>query len=263
MLLWIKVALKETSFIFRDKNYASFAWLATKYGSKKRYSETTMAINGKSFIVPDALSVVWQYYEIFFKKYYSFNTTSKSPRILDIGSNVGLSIFYFNQQYPNAIITGYEADPKIYDYLKQNIKHNHSATIEVINKAVWINNEGIQLNQEGSDGGSIMIASKTSIHIPSISLYAILEKEQEVDMIKMDIEGAEIDVLIHAADQLHKVKNMFVEFHSFVGGQQRLGELLQVLEKTGFTYNILDTQNFKDASEGQINFQCNIFCTRN
>lgn len=262
MLLWLKIALKESSFLFRDKKYIYFAWLATLYGSNKRHTETKMSIEGKSFIVPDSLSVVWQYYEIFFKKYYSFHSETAKPRIIDIGSNIGLSIYYFNQQYPLAYISGFEADPKIYSYLKKNITSNISSPIELINKAVWINNDGIQLSQQGADGGSIMTKSTSSIHVASISLQEILEQEESVDMIKMDIEGAEIDVLLHAKKQLYKVKNMFIEFHSFKGSKQRLAELIQILEENNFRYSILDTQNFPDAAVGEIDLQCNIFCKR-
>lgn len=263
MLLWLKIALKESSFLFRHKKYASFAWLATKYGSKKRHMLTKMTIEGKQFVVPDALSVVWQYYEIFFKEYYRFNTNTPKPRIIDIGSNVGLSILYFSKEYPNAVITGYEADPTIYSYLKQNLEAAITFPVEIIQKAVWIHNEGIMLNQEGADGGSIVLDGVNKIEVPSISLLDILQKEHSVDMIKMDIEGAEIDVLIHAASHLYKVQSMFIEFHSYKGNKQRLAELLSIIESAGFRYTVLDTQTFPHGAEGQIDLQCNLFCKRN
>ena len=194
MLLWLKIILKEFSLFFRDSNYRVFALLATRYGGKKRNVPGYISISGKKFHTPDNLSVIWQYYEIFFKQYYRFSPVhAASPRIIDIGSNIGLSLTFFTQEYPNARITAYEADPKIFSYLKENSTYFPKA--ELINKAVWIHGNGIQLFSNGADSASILVGQGNTIHVPSISFREILENETEIDMLKMDIEGAENNVL--------------------------------------------------------------------
>jgi hypothetical protein len=52
-------------------------------------------------------------------------------------------------------------------------------------------------------------------------------------LLKMDIEGAEIDVLLTSV-KLAAVSRIFVEYHSFVGREQRLDELLSYLRQLGF-----------------------------
>ena len=262
MFLWLKIILKEFSLFFRDPNYRVFAILATRYGGKKRNVPGYMSIAGKKFHAPDSLSVIWQYYEIFFKKYYSFAPAHPaSPRIIDIGSNIGLSLTFFSEHYPNARITAYEADPAIFSYLKENSIYFPKA--ELINKAVWIHNNGIELHSNGADSASILVGKGNTIHVPSISFSEILEKETEIDMLKMDIEGAENNVFADDTLPLHKIKNIFLEYHSYKGEEQHLHTILTCLVKNNFRYYFMDGVSKPHTDTGSLDLQCNIIATRN
>jgi hypothetical protein len=57
-------------------------------------------------------------------------------------------------------------------------------------------------------------------------------------MLKLDIEGAEVDVLLDAAGHLGGVQNLFVEYHSYVGKEQRIDEILRVLQQAGFRVHL-------------------------
>ena len=63
--------------------------------------------------------------------------------------------------------------------------------------------------------------------------------DRTIDMLKMDIEGAEVDVISDCADQLHNVKNLSVEYHSFSGQKQRVDEIFKVLIESGFRLHVL------------------------
>lgn len=260
MLLWLKIILKEFSLFFRDSNYRVFALLATRYGGKKRHVPMYMSISGKKLHVPDCLSVIWQYYEIFFKRYYSFSAHTTSPRIIDIGSNVGLSLAFFTQEYPNARITAYEADPTIFSYLTENASYFPKA--ELINKAVWTHNDGIELHSNGADSASIVVGQGNTISVPSISFKKILEEETEIDMLKMDIEGAENNVFIEAKSQLHKIKTLFLEYHSYKGESQHLHEILTCLAENNFRYYFMDGTSKPNTEKGSLDLQCNIIATK-
>ncbi len=65
------------------------------------------------------------------------------------------------------------------------------------------------------------VSSDRAIKVPGIVLYQILPDETPVDLLKMDIEGAEIDVLLDLQSRhLAKIKRMTIEFHDFllIGG---------------------------------------------
>jgi hypothetical protein len=51
----------------------------------------------------------------------------------------------------------------------------------------------------------------------------------EIDMLKLDIEGAEVDVIVDCLDRLHNIHNVLVEYHSFRWHKQRIDELLHAV----------------------------------
>ena len=58
--------------------------------------------------------------------------------------------------------------------------------------------------------------------------------ERKVQLLKLDIEGAELEVLRDCGARLQNVERLFVEHHSFLGRPQQLGEFFGILEAAGF-----------------------------
>jgi FkbM family methyltransferase len=215
----------------------TFIKLALLYGNKKRYKEGRIKFEGIDFKVPDFRSFLWQYKEIFADESYKFKTETENPIIYDCGANVGTSCAYFKKRFPNSRIKAFEANPIIAKYLKENIQNNNFKNIEVIDKALWINNEGVELNLERADASSIFTTGEKQ-KVNSIRLKDLLESEERVDMLKMDIEGAEIEVLLDCDESLKIVNNIFIEYHSYINSKQNLAELLKLLEQNHFRYFI-------------------------
>jgi FkbM family methyltransferase len=239
--------------------------LALLYGGKKRYQKGKIKFEKFNFIVPDYMSFLWQYKEIFVDENYRFPNDNDTPVIYDCGSNVGTSCAFFKKAYPNSIIKAFEADPKISEILKLNIKKNELKNIEVFEKAVWINNHGVEINIEGADGSSIYTdGSKQKIE--SIRLKELLEGELRIDFLKMDIEGAENEVLVDCQDSLKNVTNIFIEYHSYNNTNQNLSALLEILENNSFRYFIKPVNDRKmpllnrvNKSNPNVDLQLNIF----
>lgn len=228
----MRVFLEHTQYwlykFFTNKNYRRFIWYSIFYGSKKRFVPRTFKFNGLKIFAPDTLSFTWQYKEIFADESYKFQTNSQTPVIYDCGSNIGTSCLYFSLNYPNSIIKAFEADPNIAKILNENLLRNNIQNIEVNNKAVWINDDGVEMSLEGADGGSIF-SDTNKVKIPSVRLKDIIEKESNIDLLKIDIEGAEYEVLKDCSSSLQKVKNIIIEYHSYVNSDQKLSEILEIL----------------------------------
>jgi FkbM family methyltransferase len=207
--------------------------------NKARYTPMKIKLLGKDFRIADAPSFYYSYHEIFTEKIYHFNTNSKQPLILDCGSNYGTSIAYFKEIYPNAKVIGFEPDPKIFSILKENIETRGLKDVELLNYGLWKEETTLTFESEGADGGRISddTDSSNSIGIKTKKLSDYL-KDTKVDMLKMDIEGAEIQVLKEAQDYLANAENIFIEFHSFQNEPQGLADLLAILEQQGFRYYI-------------------------
>lgn len=226
-----------------------------------RFTEHRFQFRNFQLEVTDFLSVAWQIKEFFEDGRMNFKAKSKQPVIYDCGSNVGISILYYKELYPEARIVAFEPDPKVGKCLKQNIVSNGVKGVEVVEKAVWTDNDGVSFGSEGADGGSVFYEGN-KIHLPSVRLKELLQKETHIDLLKMDIEGAEVKVIMDCADELHKVDHLFIEYHSWIGSEQELDKLLAVLTKNGFRYYIHSigeilkqpfvTQNFQNGMDIQL-----------
>lgn len=262
-LLFINV-LEEIYRYFFYARHREFYRLHDKYAKKTRYQYTpNVKFLGYTIDVPDLLSFVWQFKEIYVAEIYKFDFENQAPTILDCGANIGLSCLYFKELFPNAMIKAFEADPDIAKTLKVNLERNNAQDIEIINKAVWTHDQGIEFSVDGADGGSIN-SSGNKIKIPSIRLKEYLKAVDQISLLKIDIEGAEYEVLKDCANELSHVKNIFIEYHSWNSTEQRLSEILEILETNGFRYYIEDIAKrkhpFLNKSESSnMDLQLNIF----
>ncbi|MCC7232947.1 MAG: FkbM family methyltransferase [Bacteroidia bacterium] len=202
-----------------------------------RYSPHSFYFRKKKILVTDFLSVAYQLREIFAEERLRFPSPSVEPVIFDCGANVGIASLYFSMQYPGCRILSFEPDEKVFDCLKKNCQEWDIKNIALHKAAVWIDNQELDFGSEGADGGSLFQGENRS-RVQGIRLSSMLEKESAVDLLKMDIEGAECDVIKDCRSQLHKVKYLFLEYHSWAERNQELSGLLQVLSDCGFRYNI-------------------------
>jgi FkbM family methyltransferase len=217
-------------------------WLFFRYAGRARHQAGVIPFLTYRFQVPDALSFAWQFKEIFADESYQFTTDVAQPVIIDCGANIGTSIAYFRQTYPNARIIAFEADPDIGAVLAKNLQTNGIHNIDVINKAVWINEDGLDFGSGEADAAS-MFSETGRRKVPSVRLRDYLLRETRVDMLKIDIEGAETDVLIDCGDALAHVRNLFIEYHAYIGHPQTLGLIVRLLETQGFRYYVDSNQS--------------------
>ena len=265
MILLLKVLFKEIYHLTKGPNQREFLRLVFLYGNRPRYLSKKIRFLNYSVTIPDCLSFVWQFKEIFADENYKFLTENASPVIYDCGANIGISCLYFKKLFPMARIKAFEADPKIAEILSQNLKQNHLTDIEVMRKAVWINNDTIEFSSEGADASSIF-AKGEKIKIPSVRLKELMVKEEKIDLLKMDIEGAETEVLIDCKNDLSNVQHIFIEYHSYLAGNQNLNTILEILSKNGFRYFIKPEAdrnhpfiNRKNKNFPEMDLQVNIF----
>lgn len=74
------------------------------------------------------------------------------------------------------------------------------------------------------------------IEVETIRISKFLNRK--VHFLKIDIEGAENNVIPEIENKLHNVENIFVEYHSLKGAEQMLPEILAILKAAGFRLNI-------------------------
>jgi FkbM family methyltransferase len=218
----------------------------SKIAKLPRYTQGEFNWSGKTFKFPDASSFAWTYEELFKRHIYRFESDAVAPVIIDCGANIGLSALYFKQLYPKARIIAFEPDEEIFGYLKANVETFGLADVELIKKGLWKEETVLEFFSEGSDANRIMNASEkqlvqqnnlfTKTVVPTVKLSNFIN--ETVDFLKIDIEGAETDVLLEVKEKLPLVKNIFIEYHSFVDQPQTLDQILSTLSASGFRYYV-------------------------
>lgn len=244
--------------------YLRYDYFLFKAKLTGRYKTARVSFPGYKLTVADVLSFAGQYWEIILKKSYFFESPNPQPIIIDCGGNIGLSALYFAKLYPKATIKVIEADTQIAAICKHNLETNRVSTAEVIAKAAWTKNGTISFRSEGADAGKISAESSAS-NIPCLDFNEYLEQFPSIDFLKIDIEGAETDVLMHCRTQLKKVKYLFVEYHSVKDQPQRLDTLLGILKENGFRYYMEDMykreNKFTGKEESDFDLQLNIYAS--
>lgn len=205
--------------------------------------------------------------EIFVEEIYAVNLPAH-PFIIDCGANIGLSVIYLKKRFPDAEIIAFEPDEKNFDLLQRNVASFGFNYIHLKKEAVWITDTELSFESKGRMDSRLSTDIKSSAQkVSAIRLKNLLNRK--VDFLKIDIEGAEYEVLRDIQDCLHQVDNLFLEYHGLFAQQSQLIEMLNWLCKEGFNFYIKEaTQVYKypmlEFSEVQrdFNIQLNIFCFR-
>ena len=227
---------------------------------------------GSDVAFVDSASYISIFEEVFLRGIYEFNSGNDKPYIIDVGSNIGLSIIYFKRLFPKARVLGFEADSYVFDCLEKNICSFRFDDVEIHNKAVWDSEGFIGFLREGADAGRIsggngfVNEEKETLNVETVRLSTFIDRK--VDFLKIDIEGAETVVLKELEGCLHFVERLFVEYHSFVGKDQTVHQLLATLRDAGFRvfiqhHNVFSSKPFVLKNEYLgMDMQLNIFAFR-
>lgn len=210
-----------------------------------RFENTTVKFFGKDVFVVDPLTFLSSYYEIFKGEIYKFHVTRKDMTIIDCGANIGLSTIYFKMNFPEAKIVAFEPDPHIFSALNKNVSLFGYDDIICKNEAVSSRDAALNFLVEGGHSGMITedINNRNTIQIKAIRLRSFLENYENITFLKIDIEGEEAKVIPDIADQLPKIDFLFLEYHSFIDNDQKLGELLNYITDAGMRYYIKEAAN--------------------
>jgi FkbM family methyltransferase len=188
----------------------------------------------------DAMSMWPQWDDIFVRRMLAFETNEPAPRIIDCGANIGLASVYYARRYPHARLTAIEADPALAAICQRNLARNGCTQFDVKAAAAWISHGETEFICEGADSG--MLASLgtsvtgTTRRVPSVRLRDYLD--DTIDLLKIDIEGAELRVLEDCADRLGNVRALAVEVHEFDPAHRHTGAVVELLERAGFTFGM-------------------------
>jgi len=140
-----------------------------------------------------------------FIKYCSRNKVTLN-NVLDVGAWCGTWSLAMQKFATN--INSFEPNNIHYECLQKNLKEFKN--IKTFNHAVGSKNSSIKLSEESSTQNTRVIDEEGNVPIRTIDSLGL----ENVDMIKIDVEGLEMEVLKGATDTLNNVKYLMIELNN-------------------------------------------------
>ncbi len=170
-------------------------------------------------------SDVETYRQIFIHNEYDFLAEAEPHVILDAGANVGLASIYFANKYPDAKIYSVEPERSNFELLKKNV--SSYPNIFPMQAALWHKNEEINVVDPGLGKWGFMTKVKNPMeNLPDVTCHTVpaltIEKIMvdhalpRIDILKIDIEGAEKEVFADTSAWIGKVGAIIVELHEYM-----------------------------------------------
>ncbi|MBN2421491.1 FkbM family methyltransferase [Candidatus Woesearchaeota archaeon] len=200
-MIFFKFSKKETTIMDEKVKFCSFPWSKPSIDKKE----------------------IAGYFENYFPR--------KGDIIVDAGAYVGhFAIIAAKLVGDSGKVIVFEPDPFNKIELKKNIKANGIKNIVLIEKGLS--------NKEGkfnwNIGGVESQIGKGFFEIKTTTLDKALKNNKRIDLIKMDIEGAEIDALEGANSTLNKTKHCAIASYHIVNGKKTCFEVEKILKRRKF-----------------------------
>lgn len=190
--------------------------------------------------------------ELFGMNVYYFESAEEAPTVIDAGSNIGDSLLYFKQLYPSATVLCFEPHPAALELLRQNLEANAFKDVKVFPFALGSSDREARHSfvEDGSylgnterpelraamDAQGQARSAHASFTVQTRRLSQVPEVQRcgRIDLLKLDIEGAEADVVKDMEPFLGNVENVIIETHAIPGSPDRSGGMRQLFERAGF-----------------------------
>lgn len=137
-------------------------------------------------------------------------------QIVDLGANVGFSVRFWRQHFPDARVTAVEPDPGNLEVLQRNC--GSDPKVKVIQACVAGSARTVQIDRSKGEWAVRMIeeTSGGGLAVKALPLTEILDEtgmEGPIDVLKCDIEGAESEVFANCGEWIGRVQSLILEVH--------------------------------------------------
>lgn len=156
--------------------------------------------------------------QVFLNMEYGYKLSFTPKFIIDCGANIGLATLFFKSKYPSSTIVSIEPETSNYKSLLKNTKkYNNIYTIQagIWNKNTFLNVEDVwNFGNWGFVCTEVNKNEKNCIQALTINDIMLRFKKTEIDLLKIDIEGAELEVFSSNYEEwLPKTKVLMIELH--------------------------------------------------
>jgi FkbM family methyltransferase len=201
------------------------------------------------------LETLWQ---VWFRRIYPVKDSDRV--IIDAGANVGFFSIYAASQNPECKIWAIEPFAATFERLVRTVADNGFSNRVSCHPIALASSTASRLMTSSSAPSQLMSllppgsASVGTASVTAVTLADFLDENgiENVDLLKMDIEGSEFEVLLTAGiETLRRIRRVELEYHERQGPESKK-DLIRRLEEAGFR-KTFDTD--QDAVYGLARFE--------
>jgi FkbM family methyltransferase len=161
-------------------------------------------------------SDVLVYEQIFTNQEYSCRFLRPPGVILDIGANIGFASIYFANMFPETKILAVEPEYENFKLLLKNTANYPN--IRCLHAGVWWREAHLNVKSISSSWdfqASEAISDPSAFDAVGITISKLMEQHAitRADIVKIDIEGAELEVFEHGSEWVSRCDSLIVETH--------------------------------------------------
>lgn len=164
--------------------------------------------------------------EILVKEQYKWQFPTAPRVIVDAGANIGLTATYFANRYPNTRIISIEPEATNFEMLAKNTAAYSNVT--ALHAALWIADGDVDLFDPGQGHTTFQVAAGDGVAggaartgrgmVRGVTLGTVMREFgiDAIDLLKVDIEGAEKEIFENASAWIGSVNTIAVETHDWL-----------------------------------------------
>jgi FkbM family methyltransferase len=172
---------------------------------------------GSSIVLRGATTDIKCFEKVFLANEYQSPFPLAPQLVVDAGANVGMATLYFAHKYPDATIVAIEPEPANFRILQRNC--GRLRNVVLIQAALWPEHRKLKINDHNSDAWTFSVSEEQSdaaAEVVAITVDEILGRfgARQIDLLKLDIEGAELDLFSRGGDGwMDRVRCIVIELH--------------------------------------------------
>ncbi len=166
--------------------------------------------------------------QVFEDREYDVEPKEQPKTILDAGANIGLAAIYFANRFPNAKIVAIEPEESNFVLLKKNVAPY--TNIYPVQAALWseksrislvdpgLGKWGFQTQSSGVTDESALSAATLCHEVDATTVEDLMHDHdiEFIDILKIDIEGAEREVFHDPSKWINSVGMLIIELHDWL-----------------------------------------------
>lgn len=189
--------------------------LARIRSSREVVALTVPGMRFPVFVRPNATDV-FSFEEAFIRHCHDLDIDLDPKLIVDCGANVGYVSILFANAYPRAHVMAIEPEDSNVAILRLNTDPYEN--IDVVPAAVWSTGGSVQIANPAGEKDAFQVRAEAGGAIEAVTIDSIMRMADadRIDILKLDIEGAELEIFSGPCEWLSKVAILLIELHDRV-----------------------------------------------